>query len=95
MRKIDYYNVNYKSFYTDYNESPLVFMKAEIERLKKENAEMKKRSPGLEFEISEKGQLGIKFGTYVARLYKSQWMKIIDSHAEVKKFIVENNGDLA
>ncbi len=72
----------------------LAEMKAEIERLKKENAEMKKRS-GLEFEISEKGQLGIKFGTYVCRLYKNQWMKILDSQAEVKKFIADNNGELA
>lgn len=73
----------------------LAEMKAEIERLKKENSEMKKRAPGLEFEISERGQLGIKFGTYVARLYKSQWMKILDSQAELKKFIADNNGDLA
>ncbi len=73
----------------------LAEMKAEIERLKKENADMKKRSPGLEFEISDRGQLGIKFGTYVCRLYKNQWMKILDSQAEVKKFIADNNGELA
>ncbi len=70
-------------------------MRREIERLKKENAEMKKRSPGLEYEITDRGQLGIKFGTYICRLYKNQWIKILDHQDEVKKFISDNNEELA
>jgi hypothetical protein len=70
-------------------------MKAEIERLKKDNSEMKKRSLGLDLNVSDRGQLEIKFGTYACRLYKNQWSKILDHQEEVKKFITDNNGDLA
>jgi hypothetical protein len=70
-------------------------IKEELERLRKENAEMKKRAPGLEMTVSDRGQLEIKFGTYACRLYKNQWSKILDHQEEVKKFITDNNKDLA
>lgn len=69
-------------------------MREEIERLRKENAEMKKRV-GLEIHVTERGQVGIVFGTYTCRLYKNQWLKIFDNAEQVKKFIAENDEDLA
>jgi hypothetical protein len=68
-------------------------MKAEIERLRKENAEMKK-STGLNLQVTERGQVGIVFGTYTCRMYKSQWIKVFDNMEQVKKFITDNDEKL-
>jgi hypothetical protein len=69
-------------------------MKAEIERLRKENAEMKKPK-SLDLQVTERGQVGIVFGTYTCRLYKSQWIKVFDNMEQVKKFITDNDEELA
>ncbi len=69
-------------------------MKEEIERLRKENTEMKK-SKGLDLQVTERGQVGIVFGTYTCRLYKSQWVKVFDNMEQVKKFITDNDEELA
>jgi hypothetical protein len=68
-------------------------MKEEIERLRKENAEMKK-STGLNILVTERKQVGIVFGTYTCRMYKSQWIKVFDNMEQVKKFITDNDEKL-
>jgi hypothetical protein len=68
-------------------------MKVEIERLRKENAEMKK-STCLNIQVTERGQVGIVFGTYTCRLYKNQWIKVFDNMEQVKKFITDNDEKL-
>lgn len=69
-------------------------LREEIDALRKENAEIKKRIVPLQFKITERNQVGIVFGTYVCRLYKSQWLKILDNHGDVRKFIAENDDKL-
>ena len=69
-------------------------LREEIERLRKENTEMKKRT-GLEIQVTERGQVGIVFGNYTCRLFKTQWLKIFENVEQVKKFIVDNNDELA
>jgi hypothetical protein len=86
-----YYDIFYKmSSAAD----EIMAMKAEIDRLRKENAELKK-SKGLDIQVTERGQVGIVFGTYTCRMYKSQWIKVFDNMELVKKFITDNDEDLA
>ena len=65
----------------------------EVLRLRKENAEMKRLS-SLQFEITERGQVAIVFGNYRCRLYKTQWIKILNQHEEVRKFIAAHENEL-
>jgi len=69
-------------------------LKEELELLRKENAEFKKHDK-LKLQITERKQVGIVFGTYVSKLFKSQWLKILDNEQEVRNFIAENQQMLA
>ena len=54
-------------------------MKAELERLRKENEALKKgASAGLRMKVSEKGALSIYgMGRFPVTLYKEQWLKLL------------------
>lgn len=73
-------------------------MKAEIERLKAENAALKntKTTSGtLSMKVSEKGALSIYgMGRFPVTLYKEQWLKLLAITDEIKKFIEDNNDRL-
>ncbi len=73
-------------------------LKAEIERLKAENASLKgkKSSAGtLSMKVSEKGALSIYgMGRFPVTLYKEQWLKLLGIAEDIKKFIQENDGQL-
>jgi hypothetical protein len=73
-------------------------MKAELERLKAENAALKKSKPTpgtLSMKVSEKGALSIYgMGRFPVTLYKEQWLKLLGIAEEIKKFIDENNDRL-
>ncbi len=73
-------------------------MKAEIERLKAENAALKntKTTSGtLSMKVSEKGALSIYgMGRFPVTLYKEQWLKLLAITEEIKKFIEDNNDRL-
>jgi len=69
-------------------------MKAELERLKAENAALKnKPNRGtLSMKVSEKGALSIYgMGRFPVTLYKEQWLKLLGITEEIKKFIQEND----
>ena len=53
-------------------------LKAELERLRNENAALKKgASAGLRMKVSEKGALSIYgMGRFPVTLYKEQWLKL-------------------
>ncbi len=68
-------------------------MKEEIEKLKAENAEMKKRAK-LKIQICDRDRVAIVFGTYECRLFKSQWLKIFENSDDIRKFIKENEEEL-
>lgn len=76
------------------NADDLKALREEIEALRRENQEMKKRVVPLQFEITDRNQVAIVFGNYRCRLYKTQWIKILDNHQEVRKFIAENDDKL-
>lgn len=73
-------------------------LKAEIERLKAENAALKDSKPArgvLSMKVSEKGALSIYgMGRFPVTLYKEQWLKLLSVSEDIKKFIKENDSKL-
>jgi hypothetical protein len=71
-------------------------LKAELERLKAENAQLKnKKTAGLSFKVSEKGAVSLYgMGRFPVTLYKEQWLRILASAAEIEAFIRENDSKL-
>lgn len=73
-------------------------LKAEIERLKAENENLKnkKTSRGtMSMKVSEKGALSVYgMGRFPVTLYKEQWIKLLAISDEIKKFIEENDSSL-
>lgn len=71
-------------------------LKAELERLRNENAALKKgASAGLRMKVSGKGAVSIYgLGRFPVTLYKEQWLKLLDMSAEICAFISANAADL-
>ena len=71
-------------------------LKAELERLRNENAALKKgTSSGMRMKVSEKGALSVYgMGRFPVTLYKEQWLKLLDMSAEIRAFIAENEAKL-
>ena len=71
-------------------------MKAELERLRAENAKLKsKDSAGLSLKVSEKGAVSLYgMGRFPVTLYKEQWLRILASASEIEAFIRENDSKL-
>ena len=66
---------------------------AELERLKAENAELKKnQSAGTRIKVSEKGAVSVYgLGRFPITLYKDQWQRLFAMQDEIKAFIIENS----
>ncbi len=71
-------------------------LKAELERLKAENAALKKTtSRGLSLKVSEKGALSVYgMGRFPVTLYKEQWTKLLDMAEDIRAFIQANEATL-
>lgn len=71
-------------------------MRAELERLKEENAALKKgASKGISMKVSEKGGLSIYgLGRFPVTLYKEQWTKLLELSDEIKQFLKAHDGEL-
>jgi len=71
-------------------------LKAELERLRNENAALKKgAATGISMKVSEKGALSIYgMGRFPVTLYKEQWLKLLDLSDDIRKFIAANDGQL-
>ncbi|WP_227869201.1 hypothetical protein [Nitrosospira lacus] len=71
-------------------------MKAELERLRKENEALKKgASTGITMKVSEKGALSVYgMGRFPVTLYKEQWLKLVDMSDDIRAFIAANEGKL-
>jgi hypothetical protein len=71
-------------------------LKSELERLRNENAALKKgASTGVRMKVSEKGAVSIYgMGRFPATLYKEQWLKLLDMSAEIRAFIAANEAHL-
>jgi hypothetical protein len=71
-------------------------LKAELEKLKAENAALKTRgSRGISMKVSEKGGVSIYgLGRFPVTLYMEQWTKLLDMADDIRAFIRENEGKL-
>ena len=68
-------------------------MKAELERLRNENAFLKKgAATGITMKVSEKGGLSVYgMGRFPITLYKEQWLKLMDMSDAIRSFIEAND----
>ena len=67
-------------------------LKAELERLRKENEALKRgASSGIRMKVSEKGAVSI-YGMerFPVNLFKEQWLKLLDMSADIRAFIAAN-----
>jgi hypothetical protein len=71
-------------------------LQAEIERLRAENAALKRPERGkLALKVSEKGALSVYgMGRFPVTLYKEQWLRLLGVADEIKAFIKANDASL-
>jgi hypothetical protein len=71
-------------------------VKAELERLRAENAALKDRSQrGVSLKVSEKGGVSVYgLGRFPVTLYKEQWARLLDLADDIRAFIRENEAKL-
>jgi hypothetical protein len=71
-------------------------LKAELEKLRNENAALKKgATAGVTMKVSEKGGLSIYgMGRFPVTLYKEQWLKLLGMSDDIRAFIAANEGTL-
>jgi len=71
-------------------------LQAEIERLQKENEDLKRKTTArVSMKVSEKGALSVYgMGRFPMTLYKEQWFKLLDMSSEIRAFIAENDARL-
>lgn len=67
-------------------------LKIELERLRRENAALKRGAAGgISMKVSEKGGLSVYgMGRFPITLYKEQWLKLLDMSDEIRAFIDAN-----
>jgi hypothetical protein len=70
--------------------------KAELERLRTENAALKKgASSGFRLKVSEKGAVSVYgMGRFPVTLYKEQWLKLLEMSDDIRAFIAANEAQL-
>ena len=71
-------------------------LRAELERLKVENATLKSRSSkGVSLKVSEKGGVSVYgLGRFPVTLYKEQWIKLLDMAEDIRSFLQEHDAEL-
>ena len=71
-------------------------LKAELERLRNENAALKKgATSSFRMKVSEKGAVSIYgMGRFPVTLYKEQWLKLLDMSADTRALIAANEAQL-
>jgi hypothetical protein len=71
-------------------------LKGELERLRKENAALRKgASSGIRLKVSEKGAVSVYgMGHFPVTLYKEQWLKLLDMSDDIRAFITANETQL-
>lgn len=71
-------------------------LKAELERLKAENEQLKgQRGRSVSLKVSEKGGVSVYgLGRFPVTLYKEQWTKLLAMTDEIKAFIKQHDAEL-
>jgi hypothetical protein len=71
-------------------------LKAELERLRQENAALKKGAgSGLRLKVGEKGGVSVYgLGRFPVTLYKEQWLRLLGQADDIRAFIAANEAQL-
>lgn len=71
-------------------------VRAELERLRAENASLKRRSQSeLTLKVGAKGGVSVYgLGRFPVTLYKEQWLRLLDLADDLRAFIRENDAEL-
>jgi hypothetical protein len=71
-------------------------LKAELERLRRENESLKKgAAKGVSLKVSEKGGVSVYgLGRFPITLYQEQWLKLLDMSDEIREFISAHKSEL-
>ena len=71
-------------------------MRAELDRLRAENAQLKNKDKGsISLKVSEKGAVSLYgMGRFPVTLYKEQWLRVLASAADIEQFIRDNESKL-
>ena len=71
-------------------------LRAELERLRAENAQLKKGATrGVSLKVSEKGGVSVYgLGRFPITLYKEQWAKLLDMADDIRSFIATHEKEL-
>jgi hypothetical protein len=71
-------------------------LNAELERLRAENAALKKgAAKGVHMKVSEKGGLSVYgMGRFPITLYQEQWLALLDMSDEIRAFIASHKAEL-
>jgi hypothetical protein len=71
-------------------------LRAELERLRSENAALKKgQSASAPIKVSDKGGVSVYgLGRFPVTLYKEQWLKLLGMADEIRSFIAANEQHL-
>jgi hypothetical protein len=71
-------------------------LKSELERLRQENAALKKgATSGIHMKVSEKGAVSVYgMGRFPVTLYKEQWLRLLDKSDDIRAFIAANETQL-
>ena len=71
-------------------------LKAELDRLRSENAALKKgASSNIRMKVSEKGAVSVYgMGRFPVTLYKEQWLKLLGIADDIRAFIAANEAQL-
>ena len=66
--------------------------RTELERLRAENAALKKaKEKGLTLKVSEKGAVSVYgLGRFPVTLYKEQWVRLLEMAEDIRRFIDEH-----
>jgi hypothetical protein len=67
-------------------------LRAEIERLRAENENLKRPRGQMSLKVSEKGALSVYgLGRFPVTLYREQWEKLLGMTEEIRGFIEQND----
>jgi ABC-type Fe3+-hydroxamate transport system substrate-binding protein len=71
-------------------------MKAELERLRAENAALKDKSQkSVYLKVSEKGGVSVYgLGRFPVTLYQEQWIRLLDLETDIREFIQLHEAEL-
>ena len=70
-------------------------LRAELERLRAENQQLKNQRRAVSLKVSEKGGVSVYgLGRFPVTLYKEQWIKLLDMAGEIRGFLKEHDAEL-